>query len=113
MRGPHLAISKAAPREQGTLATVWPINPRCSWRLTQQNAARPSDVRTIRDDIQSINPATGEPFATHEEWPTKKNVVGKIHRDYLAWRRTGFDRRASLMRNAADILNRNAREMQS
>jgi Aldehyde dehydrogenase family len=90
------------------LATVWPINPRCSWRLNSP-AER---LRTIRDDIRSINPATGEPFATHEEWPTEKaqNVVGKIHRDYLAWRRTGFDRRASLMRNAADILNWNARD---
>src|ERR1700722_518556 len=39
-----------------------------------------------------------------------KHCRGKIHRDYLAWRRTGFDRRASLMRNAADILNRNARD---
>jgi succinate-semialdehyde dehydrogenase/glutarate-semialdehyde dehydrogenase len=40
----------------------------------------------------------------------RKNVVGKVHRDYLARRRTGFDRRASLMRNAANILNRNARD---
>ena len=62
--------------------------------------------------FQSINPTTGEPLATYEEWPTEvvQDVVGKVHRDYLAWRRTGFDHRASLMRNAADILNRNARD---
>src|ERR1700722_7993644 len=62
--------------------------------------------------FQSINPTTGEPFATYEEWPTEKaqNIVGRVHRDYLAWRRTGFDRRASMMLSAADILNRNARD---
>jgi succinate-semialdehyde dehydrogenase/glutarate-semialdehyde dehydrogenase len=62
--------------------------------------------------FQSINPTTGEPFATYQEWPTEEaqDVVGKVHRDYLAWRRTGFDHRASLMRNAAEILNKNARE---
>ena len=62
--------------------------------------------------FQSINPTTGEPFATYEEWSTEEaqNVVGKVHRDYLAWRRTGFEHRASLMRNAAEILNKKARE---
>ncbi len=62
--------------------------------------------------FQSINPTTGKPFATYEEWPTEEaqDVVGRVHRDYLAWRRTGFDHRASLMRNAAEILNKNARE---
>ncbi len=62
--------------------------------------------------LQSINPTTGELFATYEEWPTEKaqDVVRKVHRDYVAWRRTGFDRRASLMRNAAGILNDNARQ---
>jgi succinate-semialdehyde dehydrogenase/glutarate-semialdehyde dehydrogenase len=62
--------------------------------------------------LQSINPTTGDLFATYEEWPPEKaqDVVRKVHRDYVAWHRTGFDRRASLMRNAAGILNDNARE---
>ncbi|HEY2528939.1 MAG TPA: aldehyde dehydrogenase family protein, partial [Xanthobacteraceae bacterium] len=62
--------------------------------------------------FQSINPTTGEPFATYEQWPTEEaqDVVGKVHRDYLAWRRTGFDHRASLMRNAAETLNKNAHQ---
>ena len=62
--------------------------------------------------FQSINPTTGAPFATYEEWPTEEaqDVIGKVHRDYLAWRRTGFEHRASLMRNAAEILNKKARE---
>jgi succinate-semialdehyde dehydrogenase/glutarate-semialdehyde dehydrogenase len=62
--------------------------------------------------FQSINPTTGEPFATYDEWPTEEahDVVCKAHRDYLAWRRTGFEHRASLMRNAAEILNKKARE---
>ncbi len=49
--------------------------------------------------LQSINPTTGELFATYEEWPTEKaqDVVRKVHRDYVGWRRTGFDRRASLI----------------
>jgi succinate-semialdehyde dehydrogenase/glutarate-semialdehyde dehydrogenase len=62
--------------------------------------------------FQSINPTTGQPFATYDEWQAEeaKDVVGKVHRDYLAWRRTGFDHRASLMRKAAEILNKNARK---
>jgi succinate-semialdehyde dehydrogenase / glutarate-semialdehyde dehydrogenase len=62
--------------------------------------------------FQSINPTTGEQFATYEGWSTDEaqDVVGKVHRDYLAWRRTDFEHRASLMRNAADILNTKARE---
>ncbi|WFU36817.1 aldehyde dehydrogenase family protein [Bradyrhizobium brasilense] len=59
-----------------------------------------------------MNPTTGEPLASYEEWPTDKtqDVVGKAHRDYLTWRRTGFERRALLTRNAAEILNKKARE---
>jgi succinate-semialdehyde dehydrogenase/glutarate-semialdehyde dehydrogenase len=62
--------------------------------------------------FQSINPTTGQPFASYEEWPTEGalHVVGKVHHEFLAWRRTGFDHRASLMRNAAKILNKNARD---
>jgi succinate-semialdehyde dehydrogenase/glutarate-semialdehyde dehydrogenase len=62
--------------------------------------------------FQSINPATGEPLSTYEEWSTEeaKNVVCKVHRSYLTWSRTGFDHRASLMRNTADILNKNSAE---
>jgi succinate-semialdehyde dehydrogenase/glutarate-semialdehyde dehydrogenase len=77
------------------------------------SAARPSAMRgRSAMTFQSINPTTGEPFATYEEWPTEEaqDVIGKVHRDYLAWRRTGFEHRASLMRNAAEILNKKARE---
>jgi succinate-semialdehyde dehydrogenase/glutarate-semialdehyde dehydrogenase len=62
--------------------------------------------------FQSINPATGETFASYEQCRTDEalNLVGKAHHEYLSWRRTSFDHRASLMRNAAAILNKNARE---
>src|SRR5258708_29419577 len=62
--------------------------------------------------FQSINPTTGQPFATYDEWQAEeaKDVVGKVHRDYLAWRRTGLDDRGSLMRKAGEILNKNARK---
>jgi succinate-semialdehyde dehydrogenase/glutarate-semialdehyde dehydrogenase len=54
------------------------------------------DARTNRHDMfNPINPTSGQPFATYEEWPTEEaqDVVGKVHRDYLAWRRTGFEHR--------------------
>ncbi len=62
--------------------------------------------------FQSINPTTGATFAIYEEWRTDKalNLVGKAHHEYIFWRRTSFDHRASLMRNAAHILNNNARD---
>jgi succinate-semialdehyde dehydrogenase/glutarate-semialdehyde dehydrogenase len=77
------------------------------------NASRRCRARCEqRHDTQSINPTTGDTFASYEEWHTEEaqDVVGKVHHEYLSWRRTSFEHRASLMRNAAEILNNNARE---
>lgn len=62
--------------------------------------------------FHSINPANGEPLATYEEMQPHEvqDIIGKVHDEYLAWRRTSFDQRASLMRKAAEILRKNARD---
>ncbi len=61
--------------------------------------------------LNSINPTTGAPFATYEEWhpDAVKHVIEKVHHAHLAWRRTRFEQRAPLMRKAADLLRKNAR----
>lgn len=62
--------------------------------------------------FHSINPTNGNPFASYEEWrPDEvKDVIGKVHHEYLAWRRTSFDQRAALMQKAAEVLRKNARD---
>ena len=60
--------------------------------------------------FHSINPINGEPFAAYEEWQPREvqDVIGKVHDAYLAWRRTGFDQRARLMRKVAETLRKHA-----
>ena len=60
--------------------------------------------------FHSINPTNGEPFAAYEELQPGEvpDIIGKVHAAYLAWRRTGFDQRARLMRKAAETLRKHA-----
>ncbi len=62
--------------------------------------------------FHSINPTNGDAFAAYEEWqpPEVQQVIGKVHDEYLKWRRTGFDQRASMMRKAAGLLRKNVRD---
>jgi succinate-semialdehyde dehydrogenase/glutarate-semialdehyde dehydrogenase len=62
--------------------------------------------------FHSINPSNGEPLATYEEMQPQEvqDIIGKVHDEYLAWRRTHFDQRASLMHKAAEILRKKARD---
>ncbi|MGZ5874368.1 MAG: NAD-dependent succinate-semialdehyde dehydrogenase [Bradyrhizobium sp.] len=62
--------------------------------------------------FHSINPTNGEPLATYEEMQPQEvqDIIGKVHDEYLVWRRTSFSQRASLMRKAAEILRKNARD---
>jgi succinate-semialdehyde dehydrogenase / glutarate-semialdehyde dehydrogenase len=62
--------------------------------------------------FHSINPTNGEPLATYEEMQPQEvqDIIGKVHDEYLVWRRTGFDQRASLMRKAAEVLRKHARD---
>jgi succinate-semialdehyde dehydrogenase/glutarate-semialdehyde dehydrogenase len=62
--------------------------------------------------IQSINPATGETIKDYKEMTPKevKSTIEKAHEAFLGWRKTRFDQRATLMKNAARILRENAAE---
>src|SRR6202051_631923 len=60
--------------------------------------------------VKTINPATGETFTNYQEMTDAdaRDVVGRTHDAYLAWRRTNFGSRAALMRQAAKVLRDNA-----
>jgi succinate-semialdehyde dehydrogenase/glutarate-semialdehyde dehydrogenase len=60
--------------------------------------------------IKAINPATGEQFASYEEMTDDgvRGAIGKAHDAFLAWRRTSFSDRASLMHQAARVLRDDA-----
>src|ERR1700726_849189 len=60
--------------------------------------------------IKTINPATGETFTNYQEMTDAdaRDVVGRTHDAYLAWRRTSFGSRAAVMRQAAKVLRDNA-----
>jgi succinate-semialdehyde dehydrogenase/glutarate-semialdehyde dehydrogenase len=62
--------------------------------------------------FQSINPANGDVLATYEETRPEDvpEIIGKTHAAFLWWRCAGFDDRAKLMRQAAQILRKNTRE---
>lgn len=49
--------------------------------------------------IKTINPVTGEQFASYEETRNAgvQGAIGKAHEAFLAWRRTDFSSLASLM----------------
>jgi succinate-semialdehyde dehydrogenase/glutarate-semialdehyde dehydrogenase len=59
--------------------------------------------------IEAINPATGDPIKTYPETsPDQVNtLIEQAAKAFQDWRRTGFNERASLMRNAARILRDN------
>jgi succinate-semialdehyde dehydrogenase / glutarate-semialdehyde dehydrogenase len=62
--------------------------------------------------LHAINPANGETLATYEEMTQQevRDIVGKVHEAFLAWRLTSFRSRAALMRQAAQVLRSNAAE---
>ncbi|HEU4566762.1 MAG TPA: NADP-dependent succinic semialdehyde dehydrogenase [Marmoricola sp.] len=63
--------------------------------------------------MESVNPATGESFATFDE-TTDEELEQKLAlaaRCFTAYRHTGFDERAGWMRRAADILDERADEV--
>ena len=62
--------------------------------------------------LHAINPTNGETLATYEEMTQQevRDIVGKVHEAFLAWRLTSFRSRAALMRQAAQVLRSNAAE---
>ena len=62
--------------------------------------------------MRSVNPATGKEIERFKEHTTKQ-VDAKLARavkTYKDWREVGFDKRADLMRSAAEILRRKKRD---
>src|SRR5438309_2433777 len=62
--------------------------------------------------LQAINPATGEAVAAYDELSAGavQGIIADTHQAYLRWRATSFPERATLMRDAAEVLRGNARE---
>jgi len=56
--------------------------------------------------MYSINPATGEVFREYKEHqaPEVQAIIGDVHSAWMAWKETSFEYRATLMKNAAQIL---------
>ncbi len=62
--------------------------------------------------LETINPFTGEILEQFEEQtpPQVEQLLEKAGRAFLTWRRTSFSDRARILRKAADLLRRNAKE---
>ena len=62
--------------------------------------------------LQTINPASGAVVASYEETSPEavRAIIASAHQAYLEWRSTSFTQRSTLMRRAAEVLRRNARE---
>ena len=63
--------------------------------------------------MKSVNPATGETFATYPEHTTEQvqAAIAAAHQAYGAYRRTPFAQRRAWMNAAADVLERRAGEL--
>ncbi|MFT2720492.1 NAD-dependent succinate-semialdehyde dehydrogenase [Deinococcus sp. A31D244] len=63
--------------------------------------------------MQSVNPATGETFATHDDHTTEQvqAAITAAHRAYGEYRRTTFAQRSEWMNAAADVLERRVEEL--
>ncbi|WP_291428794.1 NAD-dependent succinate-semialdehyde dehydrogenase [Deinococcus sp.] len=63
--------------------------------------------------MQSVNPATGEPFATHDDHTAAQvqAAITAAHQAYGEYRRTTFEQRSEWMNAAAAILERRVEEL--
>ncbi len=62
--------------------------------------------------IKTVNPTTGKLIKEYKEMSDKElsEIIDASHAAFLKWSQTSFDDRAKLMRNAADLLNKNKKE---
>jgi len=63
--------------------------------------------------LESVNPATGEVIATHEEMTAAEvgDIVTACHEAYLGWRETEFNKRAEHLTAAAGLLRQRRQEL--
>jgi hypothetical protein len=56
--------------------------------------------------FQTVNPATGEKKPAYQGRTVDQelSIAADVHRAQIAWRRTGFNERAPLMKNAAKVI---------
>ena len=60
----------------------------------------------IREKLQTVNPATGEPGRSYEKHTIEEahSAAEAAHKAFREWRRTSFAERATFIRKAADVL---------
>ena len=70
--------------------------------VDQAELSRP----VTKDRLQTINPANGEPGASYEMHTIEdaQAAAAAAHKAFQQWRRTSFSERATMLRNAAEIL---------
>jgi succinate-semialdehyde dehydrogenase/glutarate-semialdehyde dehydrogenase len=66
----------------------------------------------VREKIQTINPATGEPGKAYDEHniDEARDAAARAHEAFNAWRRTSFGDRAAVIRKAGAILRERSDE---
>jgi succinate-semialdehyde dehydrogenase/glutarate-semialdehyde dehydrogenase len=70
------------------------------------------DRPAVREEIRTINPATGEPGRSYDQHSMGEahTVAAAAHVEFLKWRRTSFAERARIVRKAGEILRARSAE---
>ncbi len=76
--------------------------------MTDQAIVERDADTQARKELQTVNPATGEPGKKYREHSLDdaKAAAAAAHDAYLAWRKTSFAERAAVVRKAGEILRR-------
>ncbi|HEX6071835.1 MAG TPA: NAD-dependent succinate-semialdehyde dehydrogenase [Sphingomicrobium sp.] len=70
------------------------------------------DRPAVREQIRTVNPATGEPGRSYDQHSMDEahTVAGAAHAEFLKWRRTSFAERARIVHKAGVILRARSNE---